>query len=162
MMARGQGDVEPLRLGVDGVAEIPAGEATEALPGGFWLRALALSCDLLVITFLVGLGELGARLLGRLDVLAHAFSIAYRLVIPGAYLVLGHGTAGQTLGKWLVGVRVEGATGEPIGYRQAIGRLAAFCLAAALGGVGLLIAGVRADRRGLHDLLAGTRVVRTR
>jgi uncharacterized RDD family membrane protein YckC len=82
--------------------------------------------------------------------------------VPVAYFVLGHGTAGRTAGKRLVGVRVVDEQGAPIGYVRALGRSVATLLAALPFGLGLALAALRSDRRGLHDLLAGTRVVRGR
>ena len=81
---------------------------------------------------------------------------------PLPLLVLGHGTAGQTLGKRLLGARVVDESGEPIGYLRALGRCLATIVAALPFGLGLAAAWLRRDRRGLHDLLAGTRVIRAR
>ena len=102
------------------------------------------------------------RLAPRLDLVAQAFGRTWQLVVPVAYFVLSHGTAGQTLGKRLLGARVVDESGEPIGYLRALGRCVATIVAAIPFGLGLAAAGFRRDRRGLHDFLAGTRVVRTR
>ena len=80
-------------------------------------------------------------------------------VVPAAYFVLGHGTAGRTVGKRLLGARVVDEQGAPIGYVRALGRCLATVLALLPLGLGLALAVLRRDRRGLHDLLAGTRVV---
>jgi uncharacterized RDD family membrane protein YckC len=103
-----------------------------------------------------------AKLAPRLDLVAQALGRSWQLVVPAAYFVLGHGTAGQTLGKRLLGVRVVDESGEPIGYLRALGRGLATIVAAIPLGLGLAAAWLRRDRRGLHDLLAGTRVIRTR
>ena len=58
-------------------------------------------------------------------------------MVPAAYFVLCHGTAGQTLGKRLLGVRVVDESGEPIGYLRALGRFAATVAAAIPLGLGL-------------------------
>jgi uncharacterized RDD family membrane protein YckC len=142
--------------------EWPADRARAIAPAGFWRRAVGLGIDLVVVLALVGIGQLVARLVGQFDVAARAFRIAYHLVIPHAYFVLAHGTGGQTLGKVLVGVRVVGPRGETIGYPIALGRLVASYVSLGLGGLGFLLVALRPDKRGLHDLLAGTRVVRAR
>jgi uncharacterized RDD family membrane protein YckC len=82
------------------------------------------------------------------------------LVVPSAYFVLGHGTAGRTIGKWLLGARVVDEEGAPIGYVRALGRYVATLIAVLPFGLGLALAALRSDRRGVHDLLAGTRVLR--
>lgn len=129
-------------------------------PAGFWRRALALIVDLVVVWLFLRVGDLVGGMLARRDVIAQAFRYTYTFVIPVAYFVLTHGTEGQTLGKRLMGARVVGADGEPIGYVRALGRTAATCVSALLLGVGFLAVAVRRDKRGLHDLIAGTRVVR--
>jgi uncharacterized RDD family membrane protein YckC len=135
-------------------------------PAGVRRRGAALVVDLLVIAILQAVGSSlaagMARLAPRLFIVAQAFGLTWQLVMPAAYLVLSHGTGGQTLGKRLLGARVVDRSGEPIGYLHALGRLIATALAALPLGIGLAMAGLRSDRRGLHDLLAGTQVVRVR
>ncbi|MBI2358331.1 MAG: RDD family protein [Deltaproteobacteria bacterium] len=75
------------------------------------------------------------------------------------YFVILHGMEGCTVGKWCLGLRVVGARDPPVGYGRALVRW-----------VGTLISGVsllgflwilwQRERRGWHDLLAGTRVIR--
>ena len=135
-------------------------------PGGIRRRGIALAIDLVIVVILWTIGtQLAvsfARLAPRLDLVAQALGRSWQLVVPAAYFVLGHGTAGQTLGKYLLGVRVVDDSGEPIGYLRALGRVLATIVAALPLGLGLAAAWLRRDRRGLHDLLAGTRVIRTR
>jgi uncharacterized RDD family membrane protein YckC len=135
-------------------------------PAGFWRRAIALAVDLALVVALVrvGLWLAGglAALAPRFHLVAQAFGLTWLYFTPVAYFVLGHGTAGQTVGKRLVGVRVLDETRGPIGYVRALGRCVATVLAALPLGLGLIVAGLRWDRRGLHDFLAGTRVVRVR
>ena len=146
----------------------PAGipDATAAVAAGIQRRFVALVLDLFVVAILWAIGTqlaIGfARRAPRLDLVAQALGRAWQLVVPAAYFVLGHGTAGQTLGKRLLGVRVLDEGGAPVGYLRALGRFVATIVAALPFGLGLVMAGLRRDRRGLHDLLAGTRVVRTR
>jgi uncharacterized RDD family membrane protein YckC len=133
-----------------------------ARPAGVWRRGSALSVDCLVVALLDALGRLLASGLSGMPTLAQAFGVSWYLVIPAAYFVLCHGTGGQTLGKALLGVRVVDQRGRPIGYIQALARLLATVLATLPFGLGLAVALFRADRRGAHDLLAGTRVILAR
>lgn len=135
---------------------------------------MALLVDVLVVGALWNLGRRVAELLPEPNV-ARAFAISYGLVVPAAYVVLGHGLAGRTVGKAVTGLRVVGpASGEPPGVARALARLALCPVALSpvapdapaaawvwllIGGVGGLLAFARRDRRGLHDLVAGTRVV---
>jgi uncharacterized RDD family membrane protein YckC len=149
----------------DARAADEASPATVA-PAGIRRRGVALAVDLVVVTILWAIGtQLAAgmaRRAPRLDLVAQAFERTWQLVVPVAYFVLSHGTAGLTLGKRLLGVRVTDEGGAPFGYLRALGRCVATVVAAMPFGIGLMVAGVRRDRRGLHDLLAGTRVVRVR
>ena len=134
-------------------------DSADRPPGGVWRRALALAVDLAVVRGLLGLGDLSATAFGSHEAAGRAFALSFELVVPPAYFVLGHGTAGQTLGKWLSGVRVVGASGELIGYTRALGRLLVTIPSLALG-IGVVVALARRDRRALHDLLVDPRVVR--
>jgi uncharacterized RDD family membrane protein YckC len=136
-----------------------APDASRPAPGGVTRRALALGVDLVAVRALVGAGDLAAIAFGSHDAAGRAFVLSVELVVPPAYFVLGHGTGGQTLGKWLARVRVVADSGERIGYARALGRLLATIPSLALG-IGPLVALCRRDRRALHDLLADTRVVR--
>jgi len=129
-------------------------------PAGVLRRAAALVVDLAVVGALLEIGLALASLLARRALVAQALVQACVLVVPNAYFVLGHGTDGRTLGKLFLGVRVVGSGGGPIGYLHALGRQAAWWLSVLLFGAGFAVAAFRRDHRALHDLLAGTRVVR--
>jgi len=58
-----------------------------------------------------------------------------------------------------VNVRVEQVGGRPLSKSTALLRWIASWIAAMPLLLGFVIAGLRRDKRGLHDLLAGTRVV---
>ena len=141
-------------------------DAATLVPAGLQRRGAALIVDLIVVVILWAIGmqiaSALARLAPRFDLVAQAFGRTWQLVVPMAYFVLSHGTGGQTLGKRLLGARVVDEGGSPIGYIRALGRCVATLAAAIPFGIGLVVAGFRRDRRGLHDFLAGTRVVRTR
>jgi uncharacterized RDD family membrane protein YckC len=91
--------------------------------------------------------------------------VATGLVIPAAglfgaaYFVYFWGIRGATPGKRLAGVAVEAEDGTfPIGAPRAAARLLGYLVSAALLGAGFAM--ILFDGRGLHDRLAGTRVVR--
>lgn len=78
------------------------------------------------------------------------------------YFVVGWGLLGATPGKWLAGLRVVDHRGRaPIGATRAIMRLFAYTVSSLTFGIGHLMMMFRSDRCALHDLLAGTRVVRS-
>ena len=86
--------------------------------------------------------------------------IAFLFVQNGGYLV-AFTAGGQTIGKMAAGIRVVAA--EPtstLDVSHAFVREAMWLVLAAPAGLGFLPALFSRDRRGLHDRLAGTRVVR--
>lgn len=77
------------------------------------------------------------------------------------YFLVGWGLIGCTPGKCLLGLRVVDHRGRcPIGASRAALRLVAYMASSVTLVAGHLIAAARNDRRTLHDMLAGTRVVR--
>ncbi len=77
-----------------------------------------------------------------------------------AYFILGWGLVGGTPGQLLMGLRVVDNRGHsPIGATRALMRLLAYCSSSLTFLTGHVFAVFRKDRRSLHDLLAGTRVV---
>jgi uncharacterized RDD family membrane protein YckC len=86
--------------------------------------------------------------------------LIFLLIQNGGYLV-AFTAGGQTLGKMALGIRVVAAAdAEPVGLVRAGVRTLLWALLAIPAGLGFLTALFTADRRGLHDRLAGTRVVR--
>jgi pSer/pThr/pTyr-binding forkhead associated (FHA) protein/uncharacterized RDD family membrane protein YckC len=90
------------------------------------------------------------------------------LMILGAnlwYVVGGWARNGRTPGKALLRVAVvpsgPSLPGPGIGLKKAFVRFLCWNLSGAILGIGHLLVLFRKDRRALHDLLAGTRVVRT-
>jgi len=153
-------------LGAPPVDAGPAGEepgraSTAPSAAGFWRRALALVVDygvLLVaqVAFELVLSAVwgdGGRVL-------RAARRGFPVVFALAYVILCHWASGQTLGKAAVGARVVARDGAPprlsIAARRAL--VWAICLVPA--GLPMLLVAARRDRRGLHDLAAGTRVER--
>lgn len=79
------------------------------------------------------------------------------LIVSGVFVVevgLLVGLLGFSIGKRMTGLRVEGPDGGPIGLMRAL--LRTFLLALVIPAVVMTD-----ERRGLHDVLAGSRVVRS-
>jgi uncharacterized RDD family membrane protein YckC len=85
---------------------------------------------------------------------------AFLLVQNGGYLV-AFTAGGQTLGKMTMGIKVVPVEpGAPLDVGQALTRTVIWAALAIPAGLGFLSALLSGDRRGLHDRLAGTKVVR--
>jgi uncharacterized RDD family membrane protein YckC len=141
---------------------IVAPPAPRRRPAGFWIRAGALLLDglfllavqaaLRVVAWLV-FGPSSAR---AVRAALQGFTVALGVVYP----VIFHWRGGQTLGKMVTGIRVVAVGGGPLTLGQAVLRQIGYWISALALGIGYLMAGVRRDKRALHDLIAGTRVER--
>jgi uncharacterized RDD family membrane protein YckC len=141
----------------------PRATAVSTRPAGFWIRAVAVVIDGMVL-----LGARAALAAVAWVVFGEAAAtrpvraaVGFVTAVGGAaYWVLFHAFHGQTLGKMAVGVRVVALDGRPITLSQALLRLVGYWVSSVVFGIGYLVAGVRRDKRALHDLIAGTRVER--
>ena len=133
---------------------------------GFWMRLLAWIIDSVIVA--IGLAFTGPlfAIAERLDSDSSSTGFAVgvvRLIIVAAYYVVLTGVRGQTVDKMALGVRVVGRDGgvSGLGYaalREAVGK---FISAIALF-LGFLWIGWDSEKRGWHDKIAGTRVVKVR
>jgi uncharacterized RDD family membrane protein YckC len=112
--------------------------------------------DLVVLHFTLTLCGLSFNDLHVLPLLPMA---AFLLLLNGGYVVLFTGTLGQTFGKMAAAIEVVSDRRDRMDLRRALLRGAAMVLSLLPAGIGWL-AGLVGDHRGLHDRLAGTRVVR--
>ena len=135
---------------------------TAIRPAGFWIRVVAVLIDGVVLIVAQGiLFGAGWMLWGSGLSAGMAVKGATQLfssLIGAVYTIVFHWIWGQTLGKMALQIRVVSMDGGPLSFGQAVGRYFATFLSALILGIGFVMAGVRSDKRALHDLLAGTRV----
>jgi uncharacterized RDD family membrane protein YckC len=134
------------------VARIGAGAIDVALLGGINLIVLYFTLKICDLTF------------ADILLLPAAPLLSFLLLLDGGYLAAFVAAGGQTIGKMATGIRVVPADpaaprSERVTFGHAIVRAAAFLLAVLPAGLGLLPA-LFGERRGLHDRLADTRVVK--
>ncbi len=137
----------------------------EARPAGFWIRAVAAALDFAVFLLVkLSFDLLGLKIWGFEAGASAEFVLALwtcTLVFAGAYTIVLHALFGQTVGKMVVGVRVvTGDAGAPPPLGASLLRWVAYFASLATVGLGYVMAGLRHDKRALHDLIAGTRVER--
>lgn len=140
--------------------------------GGFFRRLLAFTVDMFVLgvfsLLLFRLSGLGFRV----GMAAHARSISFDvmegaaravivawLVLVASYFVVLHAHDGSTVGQWLFGLRVVDGRREPVGYGRALWRWIVSILTWPLL-IGYLRILWHREKRGWHDSLAGTWVIR--
>jgi uncharacterized RDD family membrane protein YckC len=148
---------------------------------GFWLRFVALVIDLIVIYFVRAIlfmpFGLGTGLHGwhgmfhgshpqDLGELMPMLGLAIRIamisaVIQWLYFALSESSSWQaTLGKKALGLSVTDLEGRRIGFGRATGRYFAKLLSSLILFIGWLMAGFTEKKQALHDMIAGTLVLR--
>jgi uncharacterized RDD family membrane protein YckC len=121
--------------------------------------------DYIALISIIVFGTLIARMLGgggrSAGNSAETAAIMFAVFVMLMNLVVLPGLTGLTLGKWATGLRIERLDGAPLGIGRALLRhFVGYPLSFALLGMGFLIAAVSVHGRGLHDIIAGTIVVR--
>ena len=138
----------------------------ERLKAPFPLRCGALLIDYIALVSLIVIGTLIARMLGggarAAGNSAETAGIVLAVVVAVLNLVIIPGVTGLTLGKWATGLRIErnDGGGRPGVARALLRHFVGYPLSLVLLGLGFLIAAVSVHGRGLHDIIAGTIVVR--
>jgi uncharacterized RDD family membrane protein YckC len=132
---------------------------------GFWLRLAAYLLDstllALVLTFAVLVYEAFQHddLDGILVVAVKVGAVA-TWVAWAYYALMESSPAQATLGKIAVGIYVSDKNGDPITFLRASWRYWAKLLSTWTFMVGWLLAAVTPEKRALHDMLAGTLVLK--
>jgi uncharacterized RDD family membrane protein YckC len=140
----------------------PPPAAPAGRPAGFWIRAVALFLDglvLLAVGFAQGVltrAAFGEAVEG--SAVLRAANQAFEVIFNALYTILFHWLWGQTFGKMAVRIRVVMVDGTGLGLWTSVLRYLGSILSALALGIGYVMAGLRADKRALHDLIAGTRV----
>ena len=128
--------------------------AAAAIYASFARRTLAFILDYLIVAFLIGMISAFRPGWGELGPL-------YALVFVWLYKAGMESSALQaSLGKLALGIKVTALDGERIGFARASGRFFAQLLSSIPLYIGYLMAGFTRRRQALHDLIAGTLVVR--
>ena len=131
----------------------------------FSLRCGALLVDYTLLIGIIACATLVARLFGggTRSAGAMALMLGYLATIFVALLnfIVLPAVSGQTLGKWATGLRIERKNGKRLSLARVLVRhLLGYPLSFLTLGVGFLLAVLNANGRALHDLIAGTVVIR--
>jgi uncharacterized RDD family membrane protein YckC len=142
-----------------------ARQSGKRLRAPFPLRCGAILIDYIVLVSFLVVSTLVARMLGggAREAGSSAETAGILITITMTVLNLGilPGLTGLTLGKWATGLRIEKNDGGNVGMGRAFLRhFVGYPLSFALLGLGFLMAAVSVHGRGLHDIIAGTIVVR--
>jgi uncharacterized RDD family membrane protein YckC len=119
---------------------------------GFWIRFAAYIIDAIIL-FIVNI--VLALIVGG------AASTVLGLAVGFAYLV-GFWTAqGATPGMMALGVKITTVGGEPIDFGKALLRYIGYWVSGITLGIGFLMIAFTRQKRGLHDYIAGTVVIKS-
>lgn len=147
---------------------------------GFWRRLAAAAVDVLVLSsvFLIlmvlsslvlrhplpRLGQLGPDYVVDMAVNGGALAeagLALLAILGFLYFFLFTALRGQTMGKHLLAIRVIDAFGQRPSLWRSMLRTLAYVPSLALLGLGVLWIGFDREKRGLHDWIADTYVVKS-
>jgi uncharacterized RDD family membrane protein YckC len=136
---------------------------------GFWIRVGAAIVDGIILivpsllfSFIIGAitaptsSDTVSPISGLLFALWYLFNIA----LPLAYETYFIGKMGQTPGKMVCGIKVVRSDGDPLTYLRAFGRHWAKYLSYMICNIGYIIVAFDDEKRGLHDHICDTRVIR--
>ena len=155
----------------------PAPAARAVAYAGFWLRFVAWIIDRIVLQFAGSIltlpfaASMGIRAFMRthptspedfiplFENMRRVFLII--LVLEWLYYALLESSAWQaTLGKKALGLEVTDLAGVRITFGRATGRYFARYISFFTLGIGYIMAGITAKKQALHDMIAGTLVIR--
>ena len=139
-------------------------DAPQVRYGGFWLRVVAYLIDAIILnivlwllTVITGLRLISYTATNHLEPLP----ILAPLVVNWLYFALMESSErGATLGKMALGLRVVTEHGQRLSFANATGRYFAKFISALILGIGFLMVAFTERKRGLHDMIAGTLVVK--
>lgn len=143
-----------------------AQEIAGAVPSGFWIRLLAwlidsialLAAELATVAALPGISMSryvdGSEFTWTFNWLSFCLAIVYYTVAVSFF--------STTVGKRLLGLYVLRRDGSRIGISRALCRFLAYIPSYMLLCIGFLMIGLSRDKRGLHDRICGTVVVKKR
>jgi uncharacterized RDD family membrane protein YckC len=136
---------------------------------GFWLRVGAIIVDsilLWIFQTVLSLALFGAMAVnaGNLSSLNMGLLVIYYIIIVLGqwiyYAGMESSSRQATIGKMAVGIKVTDLNGDAIGFANATGRYFAKFVSAIIIGIGFLMAGFTEKKQALHDMIAGTLVIK--
>ncbi len=138
--------------------------------GGFWWRVLAYIIDGIILSIIGGIigliigGIVGFSAGADTGAIAVAQGIAFvvLLVLQWLYFAISESSSWRgTIGKRACGLIVVDEQGQRISFGRATGRYFAKFVSALILSIGFLMAGWNHKKRALHDMIAGTLVLKS-
>ena len=139
------------------------------LYAGFWRRVIAYFIDAIVVWVVLGVligivSLVGGTLVDDSGAVNPALFLLYPLVLIGIWLyfaLMESSVSQATLGKMALSIKVTDLEGRRIGFGRATGRWFGKFVSGAILYIGFMMAGWTAKKQALHDMMAGTLVIRS-
>ena len=130
---------------------------------GFWLRFVAAFIDgiILVIPMMIIIFGLGMMMGGIEKAASGGLGNLVGIVLPWLYYAYMESSEGQaTIGKKVMSIRVTDVDGNRISFLRATARFFLKYVSSAILLIGYIMAAFTERKQALHDMIAGTLVVR--
>jgi uncharacterized RDD family membrane protein YckC len=142
---------------------------TGVLYAGFWRRVVAYFIDAIVVWVVLGivfgiLAAVGGGLVRDNGEVSPAVLLLYPVMIIGIWLyfaLMESSSTQATLGKMALSIKVTDLDGRRVGFGRATGRHFGKIISAFILYIGFMMAGWTAKKQALHDMMAGTLVIRS-
>ncbi len=138
--------------------------AASGVPAGFWIRLLAWLID---TALLVGVHLILLTAMPGISIESYysddslwTAADSVMAIVGAVYYTVGVSVFSTTVGKRVLGLYVLRADGTKVSGLRAFGRHLASGLSVLLLGIGYLMIGFSSDKRGLHDHICDTVVVK--
>lgn len=123
--------------------------------GGFWIRVMAAFIDFVVIFILMSF------IIFLIGVESQAIVSVVSIIVWWVYFASMHSSSWQaSVGKKVVNIKVADESGNRISFGRATGRHFATYISGLILGIGYMMAGWTKRKRSLHDMIAGTLVIK--
>jgi uncharacterized RDD family membrane protein YckC len=146
----------------------------EGEPAGFWIRFLAFMIDYVIVGFLMAIIWAPTFFVSFRAAASGEGPGAFAMILPflsfllGTAVGLGYNlwfpaTRGATPGKKMLGLRIVREDGEePLGWGTAFMRLVGYMVSGFILYIGFFMIAFNPEKKGLHDMIAKTRVLKVR
>lgn len=156
-----------------------AAPAAQAVYAGFWIRVVGYLIDIIILTVVSAILQFGIAgslfTLPRiqpgttpdpavLGAMAGVFGLVFllQIAVQACYEAFFVAHLGATPGKLAIGVKVVRPDGSRVALGRAFGRYFAKMLSGLILFIGYIMIGFDSQKRGLHDMICDTRVIKAR